>query len=94
MVIIKYKDGGLSSDYFGNSKDQFKFKKRRNFMKLKEEYESKQIAEKEESDEIAPNKLKFSRVACYIIGLEIDMKSLLENSKSSIIGIKGIEEYK
>ena len=61
-------------------------------MKLKEEYESKQIIEKEESDEIKDN--KFARVSCYIIGLEIDMKNLLAKSKNSIIGIKGIEEYK
>jgi len=61
-------------------------------MKLKEEYESNQIVEKEESDELSGT--KYLRVACYIIGLEIDMKSLLEKSKNSIIGIKGIEEYK
>jgi uncharacterized Rmd1/YagE family protein len=84
----------LSSDYFAAQKTQFK--KRRNFVKAKN-INDPEIEEKEESDEktlLRKERQQSKRVCCYVVGLEIDMKLLLERAQERIYGISSIEEYK
>jgi uncharacterized Rmd1/YagE family protein len=52
------------------------------------------IEEKEESDEIPRKTSRSKRVVCYVVGLEIDLKLLVEKGTERIYGIQSINEIK